>query len=55
MFLADITMHLNELNLRLQGPGQRVISLFEAWKGFVAKLGVYNGTSKPKLFATLNI
>ena len=34
-------MHLNELNLRLQGPGQTVIGLFEAWKGFVAKLDVY--------------
>ena len=41
MFLVDITMHLNELNLRLQGPGKTVIGLFEAWKGFVAKLDVY--------------
>ena len=41
MFLVNITMHLNELNLRLQGPGKTVIGLFEAWKGFVAKLDVY--------------
>ena len=34
-------MHLNELNLYLQGPGKTVIGLFEAWKGFVAKLDVY--------------
>ena len=40
MFLVDITMHLNKLNLRLQGPGKTVICLFEAWKGFVAKLDV---------------
>ena len=30
MFLVDITMHLNERNLRLQGPRKTVISLFEA-------------------------
>ena len=41
MFLMDITIHLNELNLRLQGSGKTVIGLFEAWKGFVAKLDVY--------------
>ena len=33
-------MYLKELNLRLQGPGKTVIDLFEAWKGFVAKLDV---------------
>ena len=33
-------MHPNELNLRLQSPGKTVIGLFEAWKGFVAKLEV---------------
>ena len=32
MFLVDIIMHHNELNLRLQGPGKTVIGLFEAWK-----------------------
>ena len=41
MFLADITTHLNELNVRLQGPQQTVMNLFEAWKGFVAKLDIY--------------
>ena len=30
MFLVDITMHLNELNFCLQGPGKTVIGLFEA-------------------------
>ena len=34
-------MHLNELNLRLQSPGKTVIGLFEAWKGFAAKMNVY--------------
>ena len=41
MFLVDITMNLNELNLRLHGPGKTVTGLFEACKGFVAKLNVY--------------
>ena len=43
MFLVDITMHLNELNLCLQGSGKTVIGLFESWKGFVfvAKLDVF--------------
>ena len=41
MFLADITTHLNELNLRLQGTGQTVMCLFEVWKGFASKLDVY--------------
>ena len=43
MFLVDITAHLNELNLRLQGSGQTVICLFEEWKGFISKLDVYTG------------
>ena len=41
MFFEDITMHLNEPNLRLQAPGKTVIGLFKAWKGFVSKLHVY--------------
>ena len=40
MFLLDITTHLNELNLHLQGPGQTLMDLFDTWKGFVAKLDV---------------
>ena len=39
MFRVNITMHLNELNLRLQLPEKTVI--FEVWKGFVVKLDVY--------------
>ena len=41
MFLVDITMHLNKLCFRLQGPEKTVIGLSEALKGFVAKLDVY--------------
>ena len=41
MFLADITSHLNKLNLRWQGAGQTVMCLFEIWKRFVSKLDVY--------------
>lgn len=42
-FLADITGHLNELNLRLQGAGQTVLQMFETWAAFVAKLAVFSG------------
>ena len=41
MFLVEITTHLNELNLCLQGVEQTVMYLFEVWKGFVSKLDVY--------------
>ena len=41
MFLADITKHLNDLNLRLQGQGQTVFELFEHWKGFASKLDYF--------------
>ena len=54
MFLVDITMLLNKLNLHLQGPGKTVIGLFEAWKGLVAKLDVPHKTFKLQLFTTLN-
>ena len=54
MFLADITTHLNELNLRLQETGQKVMCLFELWKGFVSKLDVHTRDTKLKLFATFN-
>ena len=50
MFLVDITMHLNELHLRLQGPRKTVIGLFEAWKGFVAELDVYTRDIKTATF-----
>lgn len=43
LFLADITGHLNELNLRLQGAGQTVLDIFETWTAFVAKLAVFSG------------
>eukprot|EP00064_Thunnus_orientalis_P004584 superscaffoldBa00000419_g4596 len=39
MFLTDITGHLNKFNLRLQGAGQKVLLLFDAWMAFVAKFG----------------
>ena len=41
MFLADITTHLNELNLHLQGIGKTVMCLFEVCKVFASKLNVY--------------
>ena len=42
MFLADITGHLNVLNLRLQGAGQTVLDMFETWTAFVGKLAVFS-------------
>ena len=41
MFLTDITKHLNELSLRLQGKRQTVLELFEYWKGFATKLNEF--------------
>ena len=41
MFLADITKHLNDLNLGLQAQGQTVLELFEHRKGFVSKLDIF--------------
>uniref|UniRef100_UPI00358FAF2C general transcription factor II-I repeat domain-containing protein 2-like n=1 Tax=Myxine glutinosa TaxID=7769 RepID=UPI00358FAF2C len=42
MFLTDITGHLNELNLRLQGAGQTVLIMFDTWTAFVGKLAVFS-------------
>uniref|UniRef100_A0A8C6LBI0 HAT C-terminal dimerisation domain-containing protein n=1 Tax=Nothobranchius furzeri TaxID=105023 RepID=A0A8C6LBI0_NOTFU len=40
-FLADITGHLNELNLKLQGAGQTVLDMRDTWEAFVGKLEVF--------------
>ncbi|XP_065148348.1 general transcription factor II-I repeat domain-containing protein 2-like [Paramisgurnus dabryanus] len=42
MFLADITGHLNELNLRLQGAEQTILNMFETWASFVDKLTIFS-------------
>ena len=42
MFLSDITKHLNEFNLLLQGAGKTVLDLYDTWKAFVAKLAIYS-------------
>ena len=42
MFLTDITGHLSELNLRLQGAGQTVLDMFDTWTAFVGKLAVFS-------------
>ena len=54
MFLANITTHLNELNLHPQDIRKKVMCLFELWKGFISKLDVCTRNTKLKLFATLN-
>ena len=37
-FMVDITMHLSELNIKLQGPNQLVSSLISNVKSFEVKL-----------------
>jgi hypothetical protein len=41
MLLADITKHMNDFNLRLQGQDQTVLELHEHWKGFASKLDIF--------------
>ena len=56
MFLADITTHLNELNLRLQGAENRVMRFFLRYgKDLHLNWMSTHGKSEPPLFATLNI
>ncbi|XP_050730475.1 general transcription factor II-I repeat domain-containing protein 2-like isoform X3 [Eriocheir sinensis] len=50
MFLSDITKHLNDLNLILQGAGKTVMDLYDIWKAFVAKLAVYSSDIKTGSF-----
>uniref|UniRef100_A0A8C8RPP1 Uncharacterized protein n=1 Tax=Pelusios castaneus TaxID=367368 RepID=A0A8C8RPP1_9SAUR len=50
MFLTDITGHLNELNLCLQGEGQTVLDFYETWKAFVAKLAVFSQDIRSSTF-----
>uniref|UniRef100_A0A8C3S256 Ectonucleoside triphosphate diphosphohydrolase 8 n=1 Tax=Chelydra serpentina TaxID=8475 RepID=A0A8C3S256_CHESE len=50
MFLTDITTHLNELNLCLQGAGQTVLDLYKAWKAFVVKLAVFSQDIRTSTF-----
>lgn len=40
-FLADITQHLNELNLKLQGKGKLVCDMFADVKAFESKLQLF--------------
>lgn len=42
-FLVDITSHLNELNLKLQGQDNSVCDLMTAVHAFQRKLGVFEG------------
>ena len=52
-FFADITTHLNELNLRLQGTDQTAVCFFELRKGFVSKLDVYTRNNRTTTFRYL--
>ncbi|XP_064120815.1 general transcription factor II-I repeat domain-containing protein 2A-like [Macrobrachium nipponense] len=50
IFLSDITKHLNDLNLLLQGAGKTVMDLYDTCKVFVAKLAVYSTDIKTGSF-----
>ncbi|XP_066955783.1 general transcription factor II-I repeat domain-containing protein 2A-like [Macrobrachium rosenbergii] len=50
MFFSDITKHLNDLSLLLQGAGKTVMDLYDTWKAFVAKLAVYSTDIKTGSF-----
>lgn len=41
MFLTDITGHLKKMNLRLEGAGQTVLEMYDAWVAFISKLAVF--------------
>jgi hypothetical protein len=41
MFFTDLSIHLNELNLKLQGKGKIIGVLFGFKKFFKAKIEVY--------------
>jgi len=41
MFLTDISNHLNELNIKLQGPGKSIDVMFDIIEGFESKLVIF--------------
>lgn len=41
MFFCDFSRHFNELNTKLQGRGQMVLTMYEILKAFVTKLDTY--------------
>ena len=45
-FMVDITWHLNDLNLKLQGKRQVVVSLYDSIKAFKLKLKLWEGQMK---------
>uniref|UniRef100_A0A3P9DHS7 DUF4371 domain-containing protein n=1 Tax=Maylandia zebra TaxID=106582 RepID=A0A3P9DHS7_9CICH len=49
-FLADITGHLNELILKLQGSGQTVLDMRDTWEAFIQKLAVFSSDIETSTF-----
>ena len=49
-FLVDITIHINELNLRLQRKGQLIHSMFDHVDAFAMKLTLWEKQMKNKNF-----
>lgn len=43
-FLTDMTYHLNELNLKLQGKQQNIADLYGNLKGFINKMKLFKST-----------
>lgn len=41
-FLADVSQHLNNLNLRLQGHNQNVVHMYDVIKSFVTMIDVWS-------------
>ncbi|GFX09536.1 general transcription factor II-I repeat domain-containing protein 2A [Trichonephila clavipes] len=54
-FLTDITMKLNELNLKLQGENKLITDCYQDIKAFVAKLQLYENRLQSKQFDSFPI
>lgn len=50
MFFADFTLHLNELNVKLQGTGKTIDVMFDIIKSFEMKLRIYKRDIEQKEF-----
>ncbi|GFS68449.1 general transcription factor II-I repeat domain-containing protein 2 [Trichonephila clavipes] len=50
-FLTDMTQHLNELNLKLQGKGHNIANLYEYGNGFRSKLKLFKTSLEQNNFS----
>jgi len=49
-FITDMTNHLNELNLKLQGKQQNIANLYSHLNGFKSKLKLFKSTLANNIF-----